>query len=395
MTHSLPLRANLEWLKKLSKERLEELRGQNPHAQLSDAQLAVAREFGFSSWPKLKASVEQLRTELGKLAKAAPGEAPAAADDPDLKRLLAAIEAGDTQGVIALLEQRPILARSSGHGGQFPLHLAARYNDPALCAWLMAYGADPEATFGGSQHTAVSWAVTCNAPECGKVLVKLGAKCDLFCAAGLGLLDVVRVCFDEAGNLLPGTARTGSSRFTADGTRLPCPPAERGEQVSDALAMACRNAQAEVVRLLLTKKPDLAFRGFMGGTALHWAYFGGSSVVIDLLLEAGADPNVRDDVLHCTPRAFGIAVAANWGFDFIVAKLLAGDPRLANAVDRHTSPLHEAARGGHARVIELLLAHNADRELRNEAGQTAAEVAMAGGHTTVVAMLGGGAGTKG
>src|SRR5215510_13083017 len=39
MTRSLPLRANLEWLKKLSKERLDALRAGDPTLTLSDAQL--------------------------------------------------------------------------------------------------------------------------------------------------------------------------------------------------------------------------------------------------------------------------------------------------------------------------------------------------------------------
>ena len=47
MSRSLPLRASLEWLKKHSKDRLGALRATNPDAQLSDAQLDVAREFGF------------------------------------------------------------------------------------------------------------------------------------------------------------------------------------------------------------------------------------------------------------------------------------------------------------------------------------------------------------
>src|SRR5262245_17220597 len=45
MSSHLPLRANLEWLKKLCKERLATLRKSDPSARLSDAQLAVAREF--------------------------------------------------------------------------------------------------------------------------------------------------------------------------------------------------------------------------------------------------------------------------------------------------------------------------------------------------------------
>jgi ankyrin repeat protein len=387
MDSSLPLRANLEWLKKLCKERLTELRASSPGAKLSDVQFEVAKEFGFSSWPKLKSYVEQLRHELGKLATADPAEPPVAPDDPLLHRLKSAITAGDAGTVIQLLEHRPVLARSRDAQGQSPLHLAARFNDPKLCAWLMAYGADPETTFGESGHTALSWAVTCNAMQCAKTLVRMGAKADLYCAAGADLIDLVRSYFDESGCLRPGASRNGSSRFASDGSRLPCPPALPGEQLADALAMACRNGQVATVQFLLTKRPDLSFRAFMGGTPLHWAWFGGSPVVIELLMQAGADPTSHDDVLKCTPRAFGIAVAANWGFDFIVAKLLATDPNLANAVDRHSSPLHEAARGGHMMVVELLLQHHADPNFHDSSGKSAHDIALSLGHSDIAELL--------
>jgi len=45
---SLPDRPNLEYLKKLAKDRLSALRRANPAAKLADAQLAVAREHGFA-----------------------------------------------------------------------------------------------------------------------------------------------------------------------------------------------------------------------------------------------------------------------------------------------------------------------------------------------------------
>jgi ankyrin repeat protein len=387
MSASLPLRANLEWLKKLSKQRLAELRADTPDAKLSDAQRAVAREFGFPSWPQLKSYVDQLRHELGKLAKPHPNEPPTPPDDPELQQLLSAIQTGDLPLVARLLERRPILVRSYARDGRTPLHEAARYNDPAMCAWLLAYGADPEAKFGQSGHTALSWAATCNAPESAKALLKLGGKPDLFSLAGVGLNDAVRACFDGSGNLLPGASRTGSSRFAVDGTRLPCPPLLPQEQISDALSIAARNAHVEVVRFLLTKQPDLSFRGFMGGTALHWAYFGGSHAVIELLEQAGAEPNARDDILCCTPRAFGISVAASWGIDSIVKRLLSGDPRLANSVDSHTSPLHEAARAGHAQVVQLLLDHQADSNFRDGSGRTPLELAVQSGHAAVVDVL--------
>ena len=64
MPRFLPLRASVEWLRKTAKQRLETLRAAEPDAQLSDAQLAVAREYGHPSWRALVAHVEQVREKL-------------------------------------------------------------------------------------------------------------------------------------------------------------------------------------------------------------------------------------------------------------------------------------------------------------------------------------------
>ncbi len=58
MSLELPPRPNLEHLKKQAKDRLGELQRQTPSAQLADAQHLLAREYGFASWPRLKAHVE-------------------------------------------------------------------------------------------------------------------------------------------------------------------------------------------------------------------------------------------------------------------------------------------------------------------------------------------------
>jgi hypothetical protein len=44
----LPERASLEWLKRRAKKLLRELRRTGAHAKLARAQLAIAREHGFS-----------------------------------------------------------------------------------------------------------------------------------------------------------------------------------------------------------------------------------------------------------------------------------------------------------------------------------------------------------
>jgi len=61
VSRDLPTTPNLEHLRKQAKRRLAEMRLENPELQLADAQHALAREYGFASWPKLKAHVESLR----------------------------------------------------------------------------------------------------------------------------------------------------------------------------------------------------------------------------------------------------------------------------------------------------------------------------------------------
>lgn len=58
MSSALPPRPSLDHLKKQAKALLKRLREERPDALLTDAQHALAREYGFASWPKLKAAVE-------------------------------------------------------------------------------------------------------------------------------------------------------------------------------------------------------------------------------------------------------------------------------------------------------------------------------------------------
>ena len=70
MPTPLPESPNLDWLRKQAKRRLEELQRSQPSAQLADAQYALAKEHGFSSWRALKAHVDSLTLD-GQLVDAA------------------------------------------------------------------------------------------------------------------------------------------------------------------------------------------------------------------------------------------------------------------------------------------------------------------------------------
>ncbi|MEM6458399.1 MAG: ankyrin repeat domain-containing protein [Planctomycetota bacterium] len=88
---------------------------------LSEAQLVLARSYGFTSWPKLKARVDGVN-------KAA---------------LADAVRAGDVDEVTKMLRRRPELAAAtSGAGEQQMIHLAVLNADAAMTRLLMEHGAD-------------------------------------------------------------------------------------------------------------------------------------------------------------------------------------------------------------------------------------------------------------
>lgn len=366
MSDPLPARPDLDWYRKSAKKHLREIRAANAAATLAKAQLAVAREHGFASWRELKRSVDLTH---------------------GLPQLFAAIRARDYTAIGRLLDGSPSLARLPDADGQNALNLAAEVNDAETIDLLIRRKANLDAYYGKRGHNALSWALTVGSRKAADALVRHGLTPDFFCAAGLGDVKRVRSFFDSRGALAASASRTGSSRWLPDGTRLPAPPRTARERISDALYFASRCGEPGVVRELLRHDPDLGFRAFIGGTPLHWAYYGGNREVVDLLLQAGADPTLRDYDYDCTPRAFGICVAANWGFPPLLARTLALDPSTVNIFEGRGTPLHEAARAGHSRLVETLLAAGADPSLRDRAGKTPLDLAAEGRHDGTVEIL--------
>jgi ankyrin repeat protein len=90
--------------------------------QLSDAQLVLARAYGFESWAKLKAFV----------------------DGVTIGHFVAAVQAGDLESVRAMIRQRPELVHmdTAGNNEQRGLHYAVLRRDVAMVRLLMQAGAD-------------------------------------------------------------------------------------------------------------------------------------------------------------------------------------------------------------------------------------------------------------
>jgi len=140
---SLPTRAmrehpNLDQLRRQAKELLEAFSAGEPdavaevnahyrdadpvHFALHDAQLVLARSYGFDSWPKLKAYV----------------------DGVTVKRLADAVRGGDIEGVRAMLKARPELVNvdMAENDERRALHYAVLAQAPEMVRVLMEHGAD-------------------------------------------------------------------------------------------------------------------------------------------------------------------------------------------------------------------------------------------------------------
>jgi ankyrin repeat protein len=123
----LPDRPNLRHLKDQAKDLLKA----GAAASVTDAQLKIARLYGFASWPKLKAHVDSLE-EVGQLKQA--------------------IDTNDVDRVKALMTRNPALHRAPlGYGKDGPLTWVAECRVPweppgparlAMAAWMLEHGSD-------------------------------------------------------------------------------------------------------------------------------------------------------------------------------------------------------------------------------------------------------------
>ncbi len=124
-------------------------------------------------------------------------------------------------------------------------------------------------------------------------------------AAALGDLDRIAQCFDEQGDLSAAAGEVAWPFFTA---LSPIPPdvcRDRQQVLGNALVYAVAWGQAEAVRLLIGHgaQVNLIPAGFdFAGTPLHYAALQGRREMVDQLLRAGADPDIRDAKIGKLPE---------------------------------------------------------------------------------------------
>ena len=147
-----------------------------------------------------------------------------------------------------------------------------------------------------------------------------------------------------------------------------------GAEPALPLAVAAARNVTDLVRTLLLQNHDPNEREANGLTPLMWAARSGSIEAMTILLDAGADPGVRDLVNGWTALFHAVHKRQAEAVRLLLDRGV--DPNLPV---RHLRPLAMAAADADPTILELLLAHGADPNARGIGGSTALSVAVSGG----------------
>lgn len=384
MSRELPTRPSLEHLKKQAKALLAEQRRTQPRATLTGAQLALARDYGFSSWAALKRQVDaSLR-----------GANPRAA-------LAFAIREGDVKGARALLDAHRELhgmlnePLPDGAFGEIPLNRAVAQQNREMIDLLLEYGADINAKsdwwaggFGLLENTNAAFAPT---------LLERGARLYPNAAAKLGMIDplrdmvaadpdVVRLRAGDGQTPLHVAANREIADLLLDASADPdaldvdheSTPAQylvrdhldvsrhlisRGARTDILLAAA--HGDIDRVRRFLDEDPDsvhttvnsdyFPMRNPRAGGHIYIWTLGGGKTAHAVARDFGHD-DVAALLMSRSPDELKLAIACEAGDERAVYKLLAARPELRTSHSaKERGRMADAAGRNNARAVALML----------------------------------------
>ena len=134
-------------------------------------------------------------------------------------------------------------------------------------------------------------------------------------------------------------------------------------------------SEAKLIEVFIAEKGVDAVVGEHGHTILMSAARRGNPEIVKLLIDSGADINIRGSISGVT----ALMVAVGWGHTEII-KLLIDNGADINIKNYHSSTaLIVAARSNQTEVVQLLIDNGADLNVRGEHGNTALMCAAGNG----------------
>ena len=415
MNRQLTPQSSLENLKREAKRWLKALRAGDrdararlerslstalPKPTLRDVQHALAREHGLPGWSALTRALEDLHLQRG------------VSRDDAVAALLAAADEGDAARVAAILDRHPDIVNErgilAGHTGlRTALHFGVRH--AAVVASLLERGADPNIRDEGDDAMPLHFAAELGRLDIVRLLVEHGAD-----PVGEGTMHELNVlgwatCFAEvhrevAHYLLAHGAkhtihtavamgdaaaiRDLVSRSRAELER----PMDRTNHRRRPLHLAVTTKQPQSLATLLELGADTEALDAAGLSPLDQAALDGQQELVRLLLEHGATLRLpsalalerTDDIdrlLRSDPDALKpgnrferliVRAAERAPADVIETLIRHGafvdvldDPDVSVDQTGSYTALHAAAFNGNARVVDVLLKHNANPNLRD------------------------------
>jgi ankyrin repeat protein len=326
---------------------VEEFRRWDAPVTEQGARAVIAREHGFASWGALRRHVASLREGGEPFARAyraverhdVEGLRQQLDRFPDLVRavgtngndLLGMATATCDERLVALLLERGAEVRHANAHGWTALHQAAYRGLPALAQVLLEAGAPVEVSARGDGGTPLIVALFWGHRQAAELLAERGvAPRNLRAAAGLGRLELIDELVGGDGTLTPeARAHRGFYRPHSGFPRWQ--PTDNDREVLDeGLRWAVVNEQTDVVNTLIARGAQVNADTYPK-SPLSTAVGRGDIAMIALLLANGADPNRRETIHH--PGATALHEAASHGWlDAIKALLDAGaDPAVRDA----------------------------------------------------------------
>jgi ankyrin repeat protein len=266
---------------------------------------------------------------------------------------------------LVLLSIQPLIGQTPRAGAARDQRLidAVRAQDRARAAALVKQGVSVNVTQPDGA-TALHWAVHWENVELADLL--LNAKANVNVANDLGVTPLVMAATSGNARLIEKLLAAGADANAA---------LESGET---ALMLASRAGSVPGVKALLARGARVDAReSTRGQTALMWAIVNRHAEVTRLLLEAGADINLRSETRTLVFNMGGSRSAGSAAADTPLEEVPLGG----------STPILFAARSGDTESAKLLVARGADVNDKAADGNTALIIAVHGGHATLASYL--------